>query len=98
MWENIKANNSIEANTEKAVLIRIPKTDLKFWHPSKLVRTFGKSDYAMSFGVCEGMTFRVFRNGKGRYNRLDKTFEVTISLEELKGYFKNSMEHFGNAR
>ncbi len=94
MWENIETNNLIQAETEKAVLIKIPKEEWLFWHPKKLVKTFGKNNYRMSFGVCDDMKFKIFKNGKGKWNKFEKISEKEISIEELKKYFKNSCKHF----
>ncbi len=94
MWENIETNNLIQAESEKAFLLKIPKEDWLFWHPKKLIRFSGKNNYRMSFGVCNDMKFKIFKNGKGRFNKFEKISEKEINLDELKEYFKKSMENF----
>lgn len=84
IWRNIKANsNLIQHETEKAVLIKLPKSKMKFWHPKKLVRFEGKNDYLMSIGITDDFEVRLFRNGEGQYNRTDVLEEEEISGAEL---------------
>lgn len=88
MWKNIKANsNLIQASTEKAVLIKLPKSEFLFWHPAKLVKTMGKNSYLMSIGYTNEFIFKVFRNGKGQYNKTTKIEEKTLSISEFEAYF-----------
>lgn len=87
-WKNITANsNLIQVETNKAVLIKLPKSEFVFWHPSKLVRTSGKNGYHMSIGYTDDFTFNIFKQGKGRYNKTEKISEHQISVEELEAYF-----------
>ena len=41
-------SNAIAHETEKALLIKIPNKDLKFWHPKTMVRQSGKRGYRLS--------------------------------------------------
>lgn len=64
-WKSFLINdNQIVAWTNKAVLIKMPKTSkyrgYEFWHPSKLVRISGKQ-YAIRFN--DNFTFRLKKNG-----------------------------------
>lgn len=64
-WLSIELqSNSIAVETEKAVLIRIPKTNKYFWHPKKLVRLFGKSNYMFSFSFTEEWKFKITEKSK----------------------------------
>lgn len=87
-WKNVTANsNLIQAETEKAILIKLPKSEFVFWHPSKLVRTSGKNGYHMSIGYTDEFTFNTFKQGKGRYNKTEKIAEKQITVEEFEVYF-----------
>lgn len=87
-WKKITANsNLIQAETAKAVLIKLPKSELKFWHPAKLVRTSGKGGYRMTISYTEDFTFKCFRNGKGRYNRSEHIEDVELSAAEMEARF-----------
>ncbi len=88
-WKNVTANsNLIQAETERAVLIKLPKSELKFWHPRKCVRTNGKNGYRLSIGYTDSFEFKAFRNGKGRYNGHEKIEEVTLTSAQFEKYFK----------
>jgi hypothetical protein len=64
MWKSIEANsNLIQTKTDKAVLIKLPKSDLRFWHSSKCVRTGGKSGYRLSISYTDSFEFKCFRKG-----------------------------------
>ncbi len=64
MWKSIEANsNLIQAQTDKAILIKLPKSDLTFWHPSKCVRTNGKKGYKLSISYTDSFEFKCFRKG-----------------------------------
>lgn len=93
-WEEIEANNSVERFTDKAALVGIPKTDYKFWHPKKLVKTFGKNNYGMAIAVCPEMKFKIFKNGQGQWNKFEKIDEREIDLRQLKELFADSIRHF----
>ena len=91
MWKNIEINlQNIETNTGKATLIKMPNNSdyagYKFWHPSKLVR-YGSNSYARSIGYTDNFTFKLFKNGKGKYNKFDVVDEVEIDAEEFEEAF-----------
>lgn len=87
-WIQIKANsNLIQNSTEKAVLIKLPKSELMFWHPAKCVRTNGKSNYLMTISFTEDFKFKCFRNGKGKTTSFTKIEEVEYSAKELQEAF-----------
>ena len=48
MMNLILNSNSIQHETDKAVLIKVPGEELKFWHPKKMTRTSGKKGYLLS--------------------------------------------------
>ena len=91
MWKNIEINlQNIEKDTGKATLIKMPNNSdyagYKFWHPSKLVR-YGSNSYARSIGYTDSFTFKLFKNGKGKYNKFDVIDEVEIDAEEFEEAF-----------
>ena len=90
MWKNIEFNsNNVQAETAKSVLIKVPGSKLKFWHPAKLVRYRGKGGYLISIGFTDEFTFRLFRNGEGRYNKNDKIEEIELTASEFIDRFFN---------
>jgi hypothetical protein len=87
-WNKIAANsNLIQQDTGRAVLIKVPKTDWLFWHPSKCVRTSGKSGYRMTISFTDSFEFKLFKNGKGRYNKFEKIAERTATASEIMELF-----------
>lgn len=91
MWKNIEINlQNIETNTGNATLIKMPNNSdyagYKFWHPSKLVR-YGSNSYARSIGYTDNFTFKLFKNGKGKYNKFDVIDEIEIDAEEFEEAF-----------
>ena len=85
MWTSIEiSKNKIEKDTGKATLINLPnKSNYKgysFWHPSKLVRSKGCN---FTFSFNDSFEFKIFKNGKGKYNKFDKLDEITICASEI---------------
>ena len=88
MWKNIVINsNNVVTATDKAVLIKIPRSKLKFWHPAKLVRYKGKNNYLISIGYTDDFNFKLFRNGEGRHNQKEIIEELHLSAQEFEEYF-----------
>lgn len=88
LWRSVEGHSSlIQAQTERAVLIKLPKEDWLFWHPAKLVRTAGKNGYRLSVSFTEEFEFKLFKNGKGKWNKLSKISENTISAREFESYW-----------
>jgi hypothetical protein len=88
MWKQITANsNLIQTETEKAVLIKLPKKELMFWHPAKLVRTNGKSGYRLTFSYTDEFKFKCFRNGKGITTSFTKIEEVEYTAKQIEEIF-----------
>ena len=91
MWKNIEINiQNIEIDTGNAVLIKMPNKSkyagYKFWHPSKLVR-YGSNSYARSIGYTDEFTFKLFKNGNGKYNKFNVIDEIEIDVEEFEDAF-----------
>ena len=84
MWKNVKLNSSLVQNeTSKAILVKVPKEEWLFWYPAKLVRFMGKGNYLMSLGLNSDMSFNLFKNGKGKYNKFTKIDEKTVDFETM---------------
>lgn len=41
-------SNSIQYDTGKALLIKLPNSDFKFWHPKRFCNSSGKGGYQLS--------------------------------------------------
>lgn len=88
MWKQVTANsNLIQTETDRAVLIKLPKSELMFWHPKKCVRTSGKGGYRMSISYTDDFEFKAFRNGKGKHNFKEKIEERELSVPEFESFF-----------
>lgn len=95
MWKTINFNRqNIEYETERAVLIKMPNNSqyagYVFWHPSKLVRVIGGKGYHMSFSFTDDFKFKVFKQGKGRYNYKDIINEVELLPDDMFKEFEQS--------
>lgn len=91
-WKNVDINiQNIETDTGKASLIKMPNKSnyagYKFWHPSKLVR-YGSNSYARSVGYTDEFTFKLFKNGNGKYNKFNVIDEIEIGVEEFEKAFE----------
>lgn len=90
IWKRVIGNsNLLQAETDNAVLIKLPKSEMKFWHPKKLVRTSGKNGYRLSISYTDEFTFKCFRNGKGQFNFKEKIQECELSAAEFEEFFEN---------
>ena len=45
--ELILNSNAIQHETDSAILIKLPKSDMKFWHPTKMCKLKGKGGYQL---------------------------------------------------
>jgi hypothetical protein len=94
-WIQVNCNsNLIQTQTEKATLIKLPKSELMFWHPTKLIRTTGKKNYLMTISFTEDFSFKCFRNGKGKTTSFTKIEEVEYTAKQIQEIFapKNESE------
>lgn len=90
-WKTIQINvQNVETETGKATLIKMPNKSnyagYKFWHPSKLIRN-GRNSYALSVSYNDTFKFKLFKNGKGKYNKFDVIDDLEISVEEFEEAF-----------
>ena len=88
MWCKIYINaQNIEYETDRAILIKMPNNSdyagYHFWHPSKLVRVEGGKGYHLSFSFTNDFKFKIFKNGKGKYNYKKIIDEVELSSDEM---------------
>lgn len=85
MWHKIKINaNSIEASTDKAVLIKMKHNSnydgFVFWHPKKLVREEGKM---LTFSFNDEFKFNLKKYGQGKWNSRDVVREDTVGANVM---------------
>ncbi len=90
-WKSLAiSTDSIEARTSKAVLIKMPKgsdyAGFVFWHPAKLVEHC--VSYVEKISYTDDFEFRLFKNGKGRFNYNQRIAEKTISAAEMRKAMK----------
>lgn len=93
-WKNLIGNsNLIQAETAKAYLIKLPKSELMFWHPAKLVKLSGKNNYRMSISYTNEFKFKCFRKGKSGSileereldpEQLEKFFGIEVEAENAR--------------
>ncbi|MBM6876122.1 hypothetical protein [Fusobacterium mortiferum] len=84
----IKFNsNLILWETEKALLVKLPKTDYQFWITKKLVKFYGKSSYQVNMFVPEGFQVKIQKMGKGQYNKNTVIEEKILNYNEFIKYF-----------
>lgn len=95
-WKSIIANsNLIQYSNDRSVLIKIPHSKLKFWHPAKCVRTSGKNGYRLTIRYTDDFKFKAFRNGEGKNNFRDVIEECEMSATEIEAAF-NADDGEGN--
>lgn len=85
MWYKIEISaNSIEARTEKAVLIKMKHSSnydgFVFWHPAKLVRE-ERGMYTFSFN--DEFKFNLKKYGQGKWNSGDVVREENIGAHVM---------------
>lgn len=84
----IKFNsNLIQWETEKAYLIKLPKSDYQFWITKKLIKRYGKNSYQVNMFVPKGLQVKVQKMGKGQYNKKEIISEKTLQYEKFIEYF-----------
>lgn len=92
MWKVININKSnVEYETAKATLIKMPnKSTYKnymFWHPSKLIRS-GIHEASLTLSYTDDFEFKIFKQGKGKYNKYEVLDEKIIGALELEDAFE----------
>lgn len=93
-WHKLILNTqNIEAETERAVLIKMPHSSyydgFKFWHPKKplYLRESGGNSHLLILSFTDDFEFKLFKNGNGRYNKSKIIDQRTISASEMIGQF-----------
>ena len=82
---NISANtNLILWETERAFLLKLPKTRFKFWISKKLVRVY---ENQIIFLIPDDFRVRVFKSGEGKWNNRKIVEEKILSRVEFLEYF-----------
>ena len=90
MWQKVTMqSNLVKGETERAFLVKLPKSEFMFWYPKKLTSFKGKNDYLMVLTMKEDMELNIFKNGNGMYNKYEKIAEKTITYSELLDILNN---------
>lgn len=83
MWINGYINdNQIVADTDTSVLAKLKNSDFKVWISKKCLKT-GTHKANFQVGILAEKEYEIFKNGKGKYNRFEKTASEKIKGEEL---------------
>ena len=87
MWNKVLFNiQNIKAESDSSVLINFQHNSkydgYSFWVTKKLVRS-GSHSWEKSFSFTNEFKFKIFKNGKGRYNKMEKIDEKEITAEEM---------------
>tara|TARA_Y200000002_G_scaffold382589_1_gene400195 strand:- start:7107 stop:7373 length:267 start_codon:yes stop_codon:yes gene_type:complete len=71
-------SNSIQHDTGKALLIKLPKSELCFWHTKRFCNESGKNGYQLSvwFGN-DSWKIKAFRAGKN--NNILESWEKSVA-------------------
>ena len=89
MWQKIALqSNLLKWETEKAYLVKLPKSDYTFWYPKKLCKFSGKNNYLIVLNMKDDMEINIFKSGNGRYNQTEKLDEKKISYNEFLEFIK----------
>jgi hypothetical protein len=92
---------NIETETEKSVLINMPKkseySGFSFWHPKKIVKHAGHKGYRISIGYTDDFTFNLKRYGKNNnvlqeLSLTAKEIEVALNNEQLSQDVEKKIE------
>ena len=74
--------NSVQKETDKAFLIKVPKKEIGFWFPKRFCKFKGKNDYQMEIWFGDNFTAKPIK-----LNTKTKIELEEISLSELlEGY------------
>ena len=89
-WIQVTANsNLIQTKTEKAVLIKLPKSKLMFWHPAKCVRTNGKNGYLFKNDKDLLKIFKNLAQNKKILNNANKFICQKHDIQKIAKKFQN---------
>ena len=80
-------SNLILWETDKAYLVKLPKTDYQFWVSKKLCKIYGKSGYMVRMFVPENFEVKIQKTGKSKFNKFDIIDEKILNYKEFIKYF-----------
>ena len=91
MWKTININkNNIKEWGKRSALIAFPHSSnyngYCFWHPIKLIHD-GRHEAAAAIAYNNNFTFRLFKYGKGKWNKYEVIDKIEIDVEELESAF-----------
>lgn len=90
-WQKIAFNiQNVVAETAAGICIQLPHASeydgFKFWISKKLLRR-GRHSYEGLLSIKDDMTFKLVKNGNGKYNRYSVIAEKVINAEALADAF-----------
>lgn len=86
MYQVIANSNLIKWETEKAYLLKLPKSQYKLWISKRFARVL-PNEYQIKIRIPNNFKTKIFKNGEGRYNKYYIVSEKEIDAEELLKYF-----------
>lgn len=81
--------SQIEWETDKAYLIKVPKSKYKFWFPKRYTQSENSRGTKIRLLFEDDKEYKIFKNGQGKYNKHSITSEKMVSCDtilELFGY------------
>ena len=76
-------SNSIITQTQKAVLIKLPKKNEAFWHPTRFCSQSGKNDYILDIWFGENFTTDTIKTN----TKTKQVAQQNVKLDQiLDGY------------
>lgn len=99
-WRKVAINaQNICGETDRGVCVQMPHASahdgFKFWTSKKLMRDGGHS-YEYLLSVKTDMTFKLVKNGNGKYNRFKVIAEYEITADELAEAFRGYVHEVSN--
>lgn len=91
MWKMININKQqVKAESQSCALIAMPHSSSYdgycFWFPSKLIRD-GRHSNALSLSYNDSFIFKLYKYGKGKYNKHEIISEEEIDVDEFEEAF-----------
>ena len=86
-FKNRFHKNQIKHETDKAVLIAMPKNSAyngyEFWHPSKVVKDDEKNNAIATFSYTDEWVFKLFKQ-KLVNKKWEKVSEIELTADEMR--------------
>lgn len=85
-------NSQIEWETEKAMLIKIPKSSYRFWYPKVFIQACNNKKTRYRVALSDEFEYRLFKKGDKIYNKYKKTYEKSVSKGQMMQFFGLDIE------